>query len=134
MVDGVDALVASPQSVPPGAGRFAGKLRGSTNRARTVVTSLAAAAAARLADADVSEGRQPANATKVAGARAQARPCQGGAGRPIFRGLGEAAAANATPRLEMAVHVAAAVGRGAVDYHRPERDVAGRADAPRVLY
>ena len=112
LVDGVDALVASPQSVHfSGAGRsLAGKLRGSDATAPgLVVTSLAAAAAARLADADVSEGRQPANATKVAGARAQAAALALLREAADFsRALGEAAAANAhAGDFEMAVHVAA---------------------------
>ena len=112
VVDGVDALVASPQSVHfSGAGRsLAGKLRGSDATAPgLVVTSLAAAAAARLADADVSEGRHPANATKVAGARAQAAALALLREAADFsRALGEAAAANAhAGDFEMAVHVAA---------------------------
>ena len=111
VVDGVDALVASPPSVHfSGAGRsLAGKLRGSDATAPgLVVTSLAAAAAARLADADVSEGRQPANAA-VAGARAQAAALALLREAADFsRALGEAAAANAhAGDFEMAVHVAA---------------------------
>ena len=73
------------------------------------MTSLAAAAAARLADADVSEGRQPANATKVAGARAQAAALALLREAADFSGRsGKRRRRTPTPETsEMAVHVAA---------------------------
>jgi len=112
LVQSVEAIVAAPQSVHfSGAGRsLAGKLRGSDATAPgLVVTSLAAAAAARLADAEASAGRPPSNATKVAGARARAAALALLREAADFaRALGAAAAANAhAGDVDMAAHVAA---------------------------
>jgi len=85
LVDGVEALAASPQAVHfAGAARYlVARLRGGDATARPgdvepwaptslVVAAAAAAVAARLEDADLANGRQPNVSTKVAASRSRA--------------------------------------------------------------